>query len=519
MGFFRAAGLVALLQIVLAAAAFSQDVTLKSRDGTVEISGTLLSFDGEFYRVDSEYGVLTVDGSGVICSGPGCPDLEAYVARLRFSGAQGAGNALVVSLIEAFARNEGYGLRREVMSAAAQDFTLIDESTGRRVAEISLRLGSSEEGFADLLAREADLAVSTRPARPEEVSRGLEAELGNLASAAQARVLALDALVPVVSRRNPVPRISLEDLVRVFSGEIDNWRQLGGLDAPIVLHALAADRGEAEVMATRFFGPAGGAIASGIQRHASGAELAQAVARDPFAIGVTTLSQSGETKILPLVDGCGFRGEATRGALRTEDYPLVAPVFLYLTKTRLPAVGREFLRFLRTPAARIAVRRAGFVDQAFSRTPLKQQGDRLANAIRAAGEEVPLRELQRLVEALTGWQRLSVAFRFEGGSAELDPQSTANVISLARALEAGTLGADELLFAGFTDGEGPAEANRRLSRKRAISVRNAVIAAATTIDPSRLRLRVEGFGEAMPMACDDTDWGRGVNRRVEVWVR
>jgi len=32
-------------------------------------------------------------------------------------------------------------------------------------------------------------------------------------------------------------------------------------------------------------------------------------------------------------------------------------------------------------------------------------------------------------------------------------------------------------------------------------------------------LDVDAFGETMPMACDDSDWGRQVNRRVEVWVR
>jgi phosphate transport system substrate-binding protein len=32
-------------------------------------------------------------------------------------------------------------------------------------------------------------------------------------------------------------------------------------------------------------------------------------------------------------------------------------------------------------------------------------------------------------------------------------------------------------------------------------------------------MAVDAFGEAMPMACDDTAWGRQVNRRVEVWVR
>ena len=30
--------------------------------------------------------------------------------------------------------------------------------------------------------------------------------------------------------------------------------------------------------------------------------------------------------------------------------------------------------------------------------------------------------------------------------------------------------------------------------------------------------QADAFGEAMPMACDDTVWGRGANRRVEVWL-
>ena len=57
-------------------------MTLTSRDGDVEITGDLLGFDGEFYRVDTIYGELTVDGSGVLCEGPGCPNLSAYVAEV-----------------------------------------------------------------------------------------------------------------------------------------------------------------------------------------------------------------------------------------------------------------------------------------------------------------------------------------------------------------------------------------------------------------------------------------------------
>ncbi len=50
-------------------------------------------------------------------------------------------------------------------------------------------------------------------------------------------------------------------------------------------------------------------------------------------------------------------------------------------------------------------------------------------------------------------------------------------------------------------------------------MRDAVLAAAKTPGELRVALEVEAFGEALPMACDDSDWGRQVNRRVEVWLR
>jgi phosphate transport system substrate-binding protein len=50
-------------------------------------------------------------------------------------------------------------------------------------------------------------------------------------------------------------------------------------------------------------------------------------------------------------------------------------------------------------------------------------------------------------------------------------------------------------------------------------VRDAVVGMAESAPLDRVDMAVDAFGEAMPMACDDTAWGRQVNRRVEVWVR
>ena len=73
MAFFRAAICAALLLSGTVTSLAAQDVTLSSPAGAVEITGNLLGFDGAHYRVDTKFGGLTVDGSGVRGYGPGCP--------------------------------------------------------------------------------------------------------------------------------------------------------------------------------------------------------------------------------------------------------------------------------------------------------------------------------------------------------------------------------------------------------------------------------------------------------------
>ena len=73
------------------------------------------------------------------------------------------------------------------------------------------------------------------------------------------------------------------------------------------------------------------------------------------------------------------------------------------------------------------------------------------------------------------------------------------------------------MLIGFSDGEGSADANRDLSAARALAVESALLSLLGDI-PEDIRLGTAGFGEALPIGCDDTAWGRQMNRRVEVWV-
>lgn len=509
----------ALFLLVSGAAVLADDVTLKSRDGAIELSGTLLGFDGEFYRVETQYGELTVDGSGVLCEGPGCPSLTDFVAELSISGSSAIGDVLMPALVEGFALQSGLKAERVKIDDTHFEYVLSAPDSASPVGRFQFRVSSTDEGFADLLADEADLVMALREIREGELALAAEVGLGQLDDVNRSRVLALDAMTVIVSPTNPVAAVSVSDLSRILAGEIDNWRTLGGADAPISIHLRDAQSGIAQAVEDRVLRQAGRSLIAEVTRHATNTALAQAVVRDQLSLGVASFSEIGNSKPLALTGPCGFELRANRLTIKTEDYPLTAPMFLYIPARRLPKLGRDFLAYTRTAPAQIITRRAGFVDQAPEEIALNAQGDRFANAIRVAEGEANLTALKRMVDTLAPLRRLSTSFRFEAGAARLDAQSRSNVQQLAHAIEAGVYDGRQLVFVGFSDGEGPADGNLRIAQQRAQAVKQAIEAAVETSDLSQVQLSTDAFGEAMPMACDDTSWGRQVNRRVEVWVR
>jgi phosphate transport system substrate-binding protein len=324
--------------------------------------------------------------------------------------------------------------------------------------------------------------------------------------------LAMDALVVIAAPDNPTPEISTADLNRVLTGEVTNWAEIGGPDMPLVLHALRPETDMQQALTDRLGADVAAAILHGDQQR-----LADAVALDPWAIAVTGRSSIGLARGLLLTDSCGFPLLPTPLAVKAEDYPLAIPVLFQAAKRRLPLMTREFLDFLRTPAAQDVIAAAGYVDRSASRQPMTSDGLRLINAIQGAGEDVTLADLKRLVGLMDGADRLSLTFRFEDGSSTLDAVSRDNLVDLGQLIASGQFRAERLVLAGFSDGSGAAEANLALSVERAARVAQELAAISPDLPPEALPV-VEGFGEALPMACDETAAGRQLNRRVELWV-
>jgi phosphate transport system substrate-binding protein len=479
--------------LLMATGAVAQDVTLTAREGGIRLDGALQGFDGEFYRIETRYGMLTVDAEGVICDGPGCPDLTQPRATIRFVGAGDLGTALLPPLIAAFATVRGFDLEQDPGSGYA--IRLREPGSGRVLADISFAPMPPDAAHAAMAAGAAEFILAATT----------DAAFGN-------RTIAMDALIPIMAADNPTRVISSRDLAAVLAGEMRNWQALGGPDMPIALHALAPDTDLQRALTARL-----GREIAAETLHPDPASLAAAVAADPYALAITVQSARGSAQRLALTDSCGFPLLPTRLAVKAQDYPLSLPIHLLTPRRRLPLLAREFQEFLSSPPAQAAITGAGFIDRAVEQAPMTADGLRLAGAIQGAGEDVALADLKALVAVMAGADRISLTFRFEDGSTALDPVSQQNLADLAELLLAGQYDDQRLILAGFSDGSGEADENLTLSRERAEVVAGALREAAPDLPPARLP-GVMAFGEALPMACDTTDLGRRLNRRVELWI-
>ena len=473
---------------------FAQDVTLTSRDGSLAIPGLLQGYDGEVFRLQSRYGLLTVDAAGVICEGPACPDLKAPMAKIRILGESEAGQTLLPPLLAAFAKSQG--LSYNPMQPPENTAILTDPVTHQTLAQISFQALPASAAKKALQEARADLILSSIT----------DPDFGSTS-------VALDALVPIVAPDNPLASISTADLAKALAGKITNWKAIGGPNMPLVLHGLDPDSDLQRALAARL-----GSSTATVVPHSSLQSLAMAVAKDPWALAITGRTAIGAAKLLRLTDSCGFPLTPSPLAVKAEDYPLTLPLYFLTPRRRLPLMARELLEFLALPSAQAAIGSSGYIDRAPERVALVADGTRLVTALEQASAETTLAGLKHLASVMKQADRLSLTFRFRDGSNDLDASAQDSLADLARLIETDSFRNSKLLLAGFSDGTGEASANLSLSQDRAQRVREALKALIPTTPEAELP-SVTAFGELLPIACDKTAAGRRLNRRVELWLQ
>ncbi len=125
-------------------------------------------------------------------------------------------------------------------------------------------------------------------------------------------------------------------------------------------------------------------------------------------------------------------------------------------------------------------------------------------------EDLEGAEVERVGEGIKITFDSGILFNFD--SAELTTPARENIENLATTLK--KYEDTNILIEGHTDSKGSDQYNKKLSEKRAESVADAL----AKLGIRNIRMHQIGYGENQPVADNDTERGRQLNRRVEVAI-
>lgn len=91
--------------------------------------------------------------------------------------------------------------------------------------------GGSSIGLEALIRNETDIANSSREMKPSEIIRAKKNGVNPTSI-----VFSIDALAIITNSRLGIDSLSTEQLTQIFSGEITNWKTVGGPDLPITIY-------------------------------------------------------------------------------------------------------------------------------------------------------------------------------------------------------------------------------------------------------------------------------------------
>ncbi len=498
--------------------AVAEEVTISSNDNAVSISGELLSFDDDTYVLDTDIGQLRLSRSATKCAGAACPqtttNLEMSVAVTEPKTA-----SLLQTMVNGFASSRDLmGLSVPDQRGVVARIDIQNLNTGTQAGTVTVSVQDADDTFGALLNRQADLAI-TSTAVPASVAERAVAQGGtDLRDVSRERIIALDALVPIVHPNNPVRAISLEELALIASGRISNWSDLGGDNLPIRMLLPIEGSSTDTVFNELVLEPNRVRLRRSAERAESTSQAVSVVSQDQTAITIANLSETGSADVLPIRQSCGPLAYATDFAIKAEEYPLSKRIFAYLDDGSQSSSKRQFIDYIGSPQAQTLISSAGFIDQSIESQPISLQGTRMTSAILSASNNGTLGLVQNFSRDLATAERLSTTFRFTSGSAQLDNKSLEDVQRMVSFLNSPAARNRDILVIGFTDDVGRFDLNERLALLRATGVRDALVSAVGG-DALAGRMAVSSYGPLAPVGCNETADGRESNRRVEIWLR
>ena len=202
----------------------------------------------------------------------------------------------------------------------------------------------SGSGIQAVSEGRCDIGLSSRELKEEEKNSGL---VGT--------VLAYDGIALIVNNENKVVDLTLEQIAKIYTGEIKNWSEIGGNDQEIVLIGREAGSGTRDGFE---------AITDTEdkcvyrQQLTSTGDVITAVSQNPGAIGYASVASIKDTVKVVRVDGVTPSEET----IKNGSYVVQRPFLLVTSsKTELSESAQKFFDYITSEQAKSIISNAGVV--------------------------------------------------------------------------------------------------------------------------------------------------------------
>lgn len=202
----------------------------------------------------------------------------------------------------------------------------------------------SGTGITAVAEGRCDIGLSSRDLKDEEKAKGLTET-----------VLAYDGIAIIVHPENPVSDLTLEDIAKIYTGEIKNWKEIGGADAEIVLIGREGGSGTRDGFES-ITGTEDKCVLK--QELTSTGDVITTVSSNPAAVGYASLASVKDS-----VKALKIGGVAPTEATIKDGSYTVQRNFVLVTKTdaKLSDAAQKFFDYITSADASEVIQKAGAV--------------------------------------------------------------------------------------------------------------------------------------------------------------
>ncbi len=221
---------------------------------------------------------------------------------------------------------------------------------------IAVTGGGSGTGIAAMINKTCDIANASRDMKASEVEKAMAKGVDP-----KRVVVAIDGLCIITNSQNPVTKLTVEQIGKIYRGEATDWSQVGGASGPITLYGRQSNSGTYDFMKEVVMK---GEYSSALKSMNGNAQIIEAIKQDRSGIGYVGVGYVKDASGITVLEvarnpAMGYYSPLNSADVKSGKYPISRPLNQYLNGTPTGVV-KDFIMFELSSEGQSIVEKEGF---------------------------------------------------------------------------------------------------------------------------------------------------------------